>query len=152
MTTHPYALLAAIMLAGLLTTPALGQDVRPAPPPADSAPVLELRSIVADVRAASAPALVPSARRVTSVLRAGEELALDDGTRWRVDLADRARAAAWRTGADVSFTRRLVPLIRDPRERLGAEGGYDVVLVDAESGRGIAVRYAGRGTPPTDAP
>ncbi|HVE80508.1 MAG TPA: hypothetical protein VNA89_16705 [Gemmatimonadaceae bacterium] len=144
MTTQPHALLGAIMLAGALATPTLAQDApRPTPSPADTA-IIELRSVVADVRTTSAPALVPTARRVTAVLRGGEELALDDGTRWRVEPADRARAAAWQAGADVWFTRRLVPVIRDPRERLGADAGYDLVLVDAASGRAVAARYAGR--------
>ena len=69
------------------------------------------------------PWVVPPGARLSALERGGDFVRLEDGSRWQVNLPDRPRVAAWRTGQWITI--RRVPSVSD---------GYDLELRNGTEG------------------
>lgn len=84
--------------------------------------------------AADSSQAVPN--RIVAVEEGGSVVTLADGTEWRVYLADRPTADAWRRGDHVHLA--YLPVV------VGDDGQYRYLLVNDSTGSRVAVRYVGR--------
>ena len=69
------------------------------------------------------PLVVPPGARLEALERGGDFVRLDDGSRWQVNLPDRPRVAAWRSGQWISV-----------RRVSGGIDGFDIELRNGSEG------------------
>ena len=75
------------------------------------------------------PWVVPPGARLSALERGGDFIRLEDGSRWQVNLQDRPRVAAWRTGQWITV-----------RRVSSGTDGYDIELRNGTEGTRALVR------------
>jgi hypothetical protein len=110
-------------------TAAVAQGARLGLSAESAAPIVVAPSQAVSGTGARRPWVIPPGARLSALERGGDFVRLEDGSRWRVNLPDRPRVAAWRSGQWIAI--RRVPVSTD---------GFDIELRNGTEGTRALVR------------